>query len=177
MFYCIYFFIIGAFAGWILECVFKAGMKKFNRAPGILNGPFCILYGVGTVILATIIPAITANIWLQFLLSAVILTFCEYVTYVLLQKMYGIALWDYSDMRLAISEKVCVEFACIWGVLGVLFIRYLLPVLRGVFFAISGTIPNLTIFALFVFISLDLLYTNDRLLRRSAIETQDFIKI
>lgn len=163
MFYCIYFFIIGAFAGWILECLFKALSKKYTRAPGILYGPFCILYGVGTVLLATIIPELTANIFLRFLLSAVILTFCEYVTYVLLQKMYGLALWDYSDMRLKISEKVCVEFACIWGVLGVLFIEYLLPILRGVYFAISGVIPNLIILALFMFISLDLLYTNERL--------------
>lgn len=165
MFYCIYFFIIGAFAGWILECLFKAMNKKFNRAPGILYGPFCILYGVGTVLLATIIPELTANVFLRFLLSAVILTFCEYVTYVLLQKMYGLVLWDYSDMRLKINEKVCVEFACIWGVLGVLFIEYLLPVLRGVYFAISGVVPNLIILALFMFISLDLLYTNDKLVR------------
>lgn len=167
MFYCIYFFIIGAFLGWILECLFKAMSKKFNRAPGILYGPFCILYGVGTVILATIIPEITANVFLQFLLSAIILTFCEYVTYVLLQKMYGLVLWNYSDMRLAINEKVCVEFACIWGVLSVLFIQYLLPVLRGVYFAIAGVIPNLIILTLFVFISLDLLYTNYSLTHRT----------
>lgn len=170
MFYCIYFFVIGAFAGWILECVFKAISKKFNRAPGILYGPFCILYGVGTVLLATIIPELTVNVFLRFLLSAVILTFCEYVTYVILKKMYGLALWDYSDMRLKISEKVCVEFACIWGVLGVLFIEYLLPVLRGVYFAISGVVWNLIILALFMFISLDLLYTNDKLIREISSE-------
>ena len=168
MYICIYFFIIGAFMGWILECVFKATTKNFTRAPGILYGPFCILYGIGTVILSTVIPMITGNIILQFLLSAIILTFCEYVTYVMLQKMYGIALWDYSDMRFAINEKICLEFAAIWGILGVFYIKMLLPVLRGVFFSISGAIPNLIILCIFTFISLDLLYTNSRLINRKV---------
>lgn len=166
MFYCIYFFIIGAFMGWILECVFKAITKNFSKTPGILYGPFCILYGIGTVILSTLIPMVTSNLLLQFLLSAIILTFCEYVTYILLQKMYGIALWDYSDMKLSINEKICVEFAAIWGVLGVMYINLMLPFLKWVFLSIGGAIPNLIILCIFSFISLDLLYTNDRLVHR-----------
>ena len=168
MFYCIYFFIIGAFMGWVLECLFKAGTKKFNNAPGILNSPFCILYGIGTVLLSTIIPFVTDNVFVLFFLSAIILTFCEYVTYILLRKMYGIALWNYSNMRLAISEKVCVEFAVIWGVLGVIYIKYLLPILKSVFISINGPITNLIILAIFTFISLDLLYSNERILKRQG---------
>ena len=41
----LYFFIIGSFAGWLLECVFKAAARHFERAPGLLYSPFCILYG------------------------------------------------------------------------------------------------------------------------------------
>jgi len=168
IFYCIYFFIIGAFVGWLLECVFKAAARHFERAPGILYSPFCILYGVGTVLLATVIPSLTSNIFLQFLLSAVILTICEYITYVLLDKMYGVHLWDYSDMKLAINEKVCLEFATIWGALGVLFIQYLLPIFSTTFLRLNGVVLYLTLFTMFVLIALDLLYTNDKLIHQNA---------
>lgn len=166
LFYCIYFFVIGAFLGWILECVFKAITRRTNNAPGILYGPFCILYGIGAVILATIIPRVTDNFWLSFTLSAILLTFCEYVTYILLKKMYGIALWNYSNMRLAISEKICVEYAIAWGILGALFIKFLLPILSSVFLLLNTQLLYLVLFSLFIFISLDLLYTNDRLIRK-----------
>lgn len=168
IFYCIYFFIIGSFVGWLLECVFKAASRHFERAPGILYSPFCILYGVGTVLLATIIPSITDNTFLLFILSAVILTICEYITYVLLDKMYDVHLWDYSDMKFALNEKVCLEFAAIWGVLGVLFIKFLLPVLSTVFLRMNGVVLYLIVFAMFTFIALDLLYTNDKLIHERA---------
>lgn len=168
MFYCIYFFIIGAFVGWLLECVFKALARHFERAPGILYSPFCILYGIGTVLLATVIPSLTQNIFLLFILSAVILTICEYITYVLLDKMYNVHLWDYSDMKFALNEKVCVEFAAIWGILGVLFIKYLLPVLSTAFLRMNGILFYLAIFAIFTFIALDLLYTNEKLVYKRA---------
>ena len=59
---CIYFFIIGAFVGWLLECVFKYVTKNFRNTPGILNTPFCILYGLGTVVLSVVINRTTNNI-------------------------------------------------------------------------------------------------------------------
>lgn len=169
MFYCIYFFVIGAFLGWILECVFKSLSGKTNNAPGILNGPFCILYGVGTVLLSTIIPTITDNTVSLFFISAIVLTICEYITYELLNKMYGIALWDYSDMALKINEKVCIEFSAIWGVLGTFYIKFMLPFLKGVFWGINGMWSNLILFAFLCAISLDLLYTNEKLITRNAL--------
>ena len=60
---CIYFFIIGAFVGWMLECIFKFFAKDFKRSPGILNTPFCILYGLGTVALSMVINRVTNNFW------------------------------------------------------------------------------------------------------------------
>lgn len=133
---CIYFFIIGAFAGWLLECVFKFITKNYIRTPGILNTPFCILYGVGTVALSMVINKVSKNIWMLFILSMIILTIMEYITFVLLKKIYNVQLWDYSDMTFSINEKVCLEFSIVWGVLGALYIKYLLPILTN-FYAVA----------------------------------------
>lgn len=174
LFYCIYFFIIGAFFGWLLECMFKAVSRSVERAPGILYSPFCILYGIGTVLLATVIPSITKNTILLFILSSVILTICEYITFILLDKMYGVKLWDYSNMKLALNEKVCIEFAAIWGALGVLFIKYLLPIFSTVFLRAKGIGLYLTLFSIFTLIALDLLFTNEKLIKAKTSVSESY---
>lgn len=134
----IYFFIIGAFVGWVLECVFKFVTKNFKKTPGILNTPFCILYGLGTVALSMIINRVTNNFLILFLLSMIVLTTMEYITAILLKKIYDVQLWNYNNMTFSINEKVCLEFSFIWGLLGAVYIKYLLPMFRN-FFIVSQT--------------------------------------
>lgn len=157
---CIYFFIIGAFAGWMLECVFKFFSKNFALTPGILNTPFCILYGLGTVVLSLVINRITNNIWLLFLLSMIVLTTMEYVTFILLKKIYNVQLWDYKDMKFSINEKVCLEFAIIWGVLGALYIKYLLPIFTNFFVRAQGVALSFALQLLLAIIIADFIYSS-----------------
>lgn len=157
---CIYFFILGAFVGWLLECVFKFVTGNFERTPGILNTPFCILYGVGTLILSYVISNITDNFWLLFLLSMIILTVIEYVTFILLNKLYDLKLWDYSDMEFNIDEKVCLEFSVIWGILGALYIKYLLPIFNNFYNKYNGEALRFILYIVFAVIMLDLIISS-----------------
>ncbi len=157
---CIYFFIIGAFAGWLLECVFKFASKNFRRTPGILNTPFCILYGLGTVVLSLIINRVTDNIWLLFALSMLVLTFMEYVTFILLKEIYDVQLWDYNNMTFSINEKVCLEFAVVWGVLGALYIKYLLPILTDFYKMAQGYALTTSLYLLLGIIVVDFIYSS-----------------
>ena len=157
---CIYFFIIGAFAGWMLECVFKFASKNFRKTPGILNTPFCILYGLGTLALSVIINRVTDNIWLLFILSMVVLTVMEYVTFILLKRIYNVQLWDYTDMTFSINEKVCLEFAIVWGVLGALYIKYLLPILTSFYINAQGLALTVSLYLLLSIILVDFIYSS-----------------
>jgi len=161
----IYFFIIGAFAGWLLECVFKFLSKNFRRTPGILNTPFCILYGLGTVVLSLVVNRVTGNIWLLFLLSMTILTFMEYVTFILLKKIYDVQLWSYDNMTFSMNEKVCLEFAIVWGVLGALYIKYVLPILTTFFATAQSFALTIAIYLIFAIIIGDFIYSSYMLIR------------
>ena len=163
---CIYFFIIGAFMGWLLECVFKFFNKDFRRTPGILNTPFCILYGLGTVVLSVVINKVTNNIWLLFLLSMIVLTVMEYITFVLLKEIYNVQLWDYKDMTFNINEKVCVEFSLIWGALGAIYIKYILPLLTDFFVVAQGTALTIALEVLLAIIISDFIYSSFVLINR-----------
>lgn len=157
---CIYFFIIGAFVGWMLECVFKLVSGHVERVPGILNTPFCILYGLGTLTLSMIINKVTNNFILLFILSMIVLTTMEYVTFILLKKVYGIKLWDYSDMKLKINEKICVEFSLIWGFLGALYIKFLLPLLTDFFVAAQGAALTFSLYLILSIIVIDFIWSS-----------------
>lgn len=162
---CIYFFIIGAFAGWLLECAFKFFAKDFHRTPGILNTPFCILYGLGTVALSMVINKVTGNIWLLFIMSMIVLTTMEYITFILLKKIYNVQLWDYNNMTFSINEKVCLEFALVWGVLGALYIKYLLPILTSFFVNAQSFALSFAIYLIFAIIIVDFAYSSYMLIR------------
>lgn len=169
MLLCIYFFIIGAFAGWLLECVFKFVTKNYDKTPGILNTPFCILYGLGTVVLSVLINKITQNIYFLFILSMIVLTIMEYITFILLNKIYNIQLWDYSNMALNLNEKVCLEFAVIWGLLGAVYIKYILPILTNFFVIAQGFALTFSLYLLLGIILLDFVFSSYCIILRKQV--------
>lgn len=169
---CIYFFIIGAFVGWMLECVFKFFSKNFAKTPGILNTPFCILYGLGTVVLSMVINKVTENIYLLFILSMLVLTAMEYITFILLKKIYDVKLWDYTNMTFSINEKVCIEFAIIWGILGAMYIKYILPMLSNFYIVAQGAALTFSLQLLLAIIIADFIYSSYILIKQKNMQLQ-----
>lgn len=165
---CIYFFIIGAFIGWVLEFVFRLTVGHLETTPGILNTPFCILYGLGTVVLSLVITNITTNFILLVILSMIILTIMEYATFVILQKVYGVKLWDYTNMKFNLNEKVCLEFSIIWGVLGAVYIKYLLPYLKEMYLNMNRQSLVITLYSILTVIVIDFIYSSKVLLVRKV---------
>lgn len=162
----IYFFVIGAFAGWMLECFFKCITHNFKRTPGILNTPFCILYGVGTLLLSLVISKVTDNFMMLFFLSMLILTIIEYITFILLNKIYDLKLWDYSDMEFKINEKVCLEFSVIWGLLGAVYIKYLLPLFNNLYNKYNGEIFKFILIGIMCIIAVDFVISSAILIKK-----------
>ena len=160
---CIYFFVIGSFLVWILEITYKIVTKNYERLPGILNSPFCILYGFGTVI-CNIIASITQNIILQFILCFLLLSVIEYITYDLLYNIYNIKLWDYSKLKINIKGKVSLMFSLAWAVLGVIIIQFLIPILNNWFYLNNNIVLKATLLILITYIAWDFLVSSKRLL-------------
>lgn len=132
---------------------------------GISNGPFCILYGIGTFLLAIFLSKFTNNLLIIFGLSLIILTALEYITGVFLDKVYGVILWDYSNLKLSINKYISVEFMIVWGVLGVLFVSYLLPILNSIYKFYYGPLFSALIYASLFVIVIDYLESSVRLIK------------
>jgi uncharacterized membrane protein len=165
----VYFFIIGSYLGWIIDIIFRTIAGEDKAKAGLANGPFCMLYGIGMFTLALAISKCTNNIFILFLFSAIVLTIFEYITGVLLDKAYGIELWNYSKLRFGINKYISLEFMFIWGILGVLFIKYLLPILNKIYNFLYGYQFNLVIYLILIYILIDYIYTSVKLLNSRKI--------
>ncbi len=110
-----------------MESIFRSIMEKKIINTGFLKGPICPIYGIGAIIMFTFLQSLENNIVLLFLVSIIILTLWEYIVGVMLEKMFHTRYWDYSDHRFNIQGRICLSNSIYWGVLGVVFVKYIHP--------------------------------------------------
>ena len=128
-----FFFVFYSLIGWICETVFcSIANKKFiNR--GFLNGPFCPVYGVGAVIILNL-PQRYQDDWvILFLFSVVATSIVEYITSFLLEKIFHLTLWDYSDKKWNINGRICLRNSVLFGILSLLLVYIIHPGIRHFF--------------------------------------------
>ena len=100
----------------------------YQDRAGLLFGPFSPIYGFGAVLMTVALNRFhDKNDVLIFLVSAVIGGAFEYLTSWFMQFAFGIVAWDYSGTFLSIDGRTNGMFMAMWGVLGVVWIKLLLP--------------------------------------------------
>ena len=111
----VWIFLIYAFLGWCAEVAYAAvhNGKFVNR--GFLNGPVCPIYGVGMLVVVTLLWGLRHNLILLILGSAGLTTTLEYVTGLILERFFHDKWWDYSDKPFNVKGYICLEFTVLWG--------------------------------------------------------------
>ncbi len=121
------YFIIYSIAGWLLESIYRSFCEKRIINTGFLNGPLCPIYGIGAIIMFLFLRQFSNNIIILFLISFVGMSLWEYIVGYLLEKIFKTKYWDYSDHKINIKGRVCLSNSICWGILGILFVKYIHP--------------------------------------------------
>ncbi len=117
--------VIGVFVETIY-CFFVNGELQ-DRA-GLLFGPFSPIYGFGGLLLTLALNRFyKSNLLIIFLVAALIGGSFEYLTSWFMQAAFGIIAWDYSGTWLSIDGRTNGVYMIMWGLLGVFWIRLVLP--------------------------------------------------
>ena len=148
-----------AVMGWMAEVVFftlKTG-KFVNR--GFLNGPLCPLYGFGVTGVVIIFSPIKDNVVLLFIGSMIFCTVIEYITGVILEKLFHDTWWDYSYQPFNIRGYVCLRFSLMWGFACTAVIRIIHPVLYNMIEIMPWWLEIAVVSLFYIYLAADLAVT------------------
>ena len=122
----LYFFIY-SFVGWLLEtafCILTLG--RFEKR-GFLYGPLCPIYGFGAVILIKYIKREKNNYFVEFLISFIVFTIIEYIASLILEFLFGLRWWNYSNEFLNFQGRISLVYSILWGIMGFVFVEKIHP--------------------------------------------------
>ena len=74
--------------GWILESIYCSILFKKLTNRGFLTGPFCPIYGFGSIFILLFISFLPQNIFIVSLGGLFISTLLEYLTSVVMEKIF-----------------------------------------------------------------------------------------
>ena len=123
-------FTIASVGGLIMETIYHMALYngELQDRAGLLWGPFSPIYGCGAVLVTVCLNRLwKANPFLIFCASAVIGGAFEYCTSWFMEVAFGITAWDYTGRWLSIDGRTSGQFMFFWGLIGVVWVKWLLP--------------------------------------------------
>ena len=89
----LWLFFSASFLGWVLETASAALSRRKFTNRGIVNAPFCIIYGVALTVI-TVFCQELQGFWL-FAECMILATVIEWVAGHMIERMYHERWWDY----------------------------------------------------------------------------------
>lgn len=154
-----WFFFIYAFLGWCGEVAFAAVKEKRFVNRGFLNGPLCPIYGVGVAAIVGVGSLAGDNWILLYIVSAVVTSLIELFTGYVLEKLFHMRWWDYSNLPLNIGGYICLPFSLLWGFACVVIIKGIHPVIAGMVGWLPEALSWLLLMIFLITLLLDLYVT------------------
>lgn len=135
----LYFFFY-SFVGWVWESSYVSVCKRQLTNRGFLTGPMLPIYGSGAVVmLCATYPVRSSEIGI-FFLGMFAATLLEYVTGVVMEALFQVRYWDYSDKKFNIQGHICLSSSLAWGVFTLLLIRVVHPHVSAILEQIPQTV-------------------------------------
>lgn len=76
-----------------------------------------------------------------FFLSAIVFSIFEYITDFFLQALFGAKWWDYTGEFLNLNGRITLSFSIVWGIVAILFIKFVQPFVTKIVGKILSKIP------------------------------------
>lgn len=122
-------FLIYSVVGWISEVIYCSILDKCFVNRGFLYGPWCPIYGFGALLIIWLLKPFM-NTWITLFFVAMILTsILEYISGLILEKLFNTKWWDYSSRKFNIHGRVCLRNSTLFGLMAVGLMHFLHPVL------------------------------------------------
>lgn len=148
-------FLFYSFLGWIIEVTnFLITRKKFiNR--GFLIGPYCPIYGVGSLLVISFLKDYLSRPFGLFVMSIVICSLIEYFGSLFMEKIFHTRWWDYSSKKFNINGRICLETMIPFGIGCLLIMYYINPFISNLLLKANTLFINILAIILGIFFLID----------------------
>lgn len=153
----VWIFIAGCYGGYIVEtiwCLIRHGYIESRKS--LVLGHLSVAYGMGAVLLTLVLLKLQQSSWWKiFLVAFVTGTVTEYICSLGQEILFGTVAWDYSNVPLNINGRVCLLYSIFWGVLGVFWVKVVIPLMNKIFTAVHFPFEKAVIWAFLAFFVTD----------------------
>lgn len=153
----VYIFFICCVVGFAVEtvwCLIKNGYIESRKS--LVYGPFSVAYGMGGVLLTAVLNKFkTLSPPKIFLISFVTGTVTEYICSLGQEIVFGSVAWDYSHLPLNINGRVCLLYSLFWGLLGILWVKAIMPLFDKLTDKIPQKASKIFVWAFIAFFAFD----------------------
>lgn len=137
-----------------LWCLIKNGYIESRKS--LVLGHLSVAYGMGAVLLTLILVRFQqAKLWKIFLIAFVSGTVTEYICSLGQEICFGTVAWDYSHLPLNINGRVCRLYSLFCGVLGVVWVKAVIPLMRKIFDRVHLPVEKVIVWAFIAFFVFD----------------------
>lgn len=163
--YYIKIFLLYSLIGFVYEStLFK--IKHSSKYSGIFYGPITAVYGIGVLAIEILnkyfFKRIKTNKYLKYVIEyivlVVVLTLIEYIGGNVLKIVFDIDMWNYTKQDMHIGKYICIEYALLWGIAGMIYL-YIFKKYTDKILEIFSRKTTITCFIIFIFDMLLVLFT------------------
>lgn len=149
----LWLFFIYSFLGWIYEvCIGASRHRRFvNR--GLVNGPFCVIYGISAILMSMGLKGMTGVVLLVF--AVIYAAVIEWAAGHLIERYFHERWWDYSSVKWNFDGYICLPVSLAKGALGFLAVRYGNDIFLGLYADMPVLVIHIILIALIALLGID----------------------
>ena len=106
---CFLLLMIYSTIGWVAEMIYHSiVIGHMSEKRGFLNGFLCPIYGHGALLVLYVLHGGLKNPILTFLAGMVLTSALEYFTSWIMEALFHMRWWDYSNCKYQLNGRVCL---------------------------------------------------------------------
>ena len=120
-------FFFYCFCGWVWESCYVSLRQRQWVNRGFLEGPILPIYGSGAIIILFATLPVADSLVLVYFLGMAAATLLEYVTGAVMERIFKVRYWDYSNQKCNLHGYICLSSSIAWGFFSILLVHFIHP--------------------------------------------------
>lgn len=141
----LFLFYFYCFGGWCFESTYVSVKNRKLTNRGFMRGPFLPIYGSGAIMMLVVsMPfqemELPWRVIFTYLAGVVGATILEYITGVVMEALFKVRYWDYSNQKFNFQGHICLSSSLTWGLITVAMTEFIHEPVERIVLMIPGQV-------------------------------------